>query len=37
MSAPAAPLGTLEVALAHAQRLLARDPAAAGPPGAGIQ
>src|SRR6188768_562297 len=29
MSAPAAPLGTLEVALAHAQRLLARDPAAA--------
>jgi hypothetical protein len=27
MSAPAAPLGTLEVALAHAQRLLARDPA----------
>jgi len=29
MSAPAAPLGTLEVALTHAQRLLARDPAAA--------
>ncbi len=29
MSAPAAPLGTLEVALVHAQRLLARDPAAA--------
>jgi tetratricopeptide (TPR) repeat protein len=29
MSSPAAPLGTLEVALAHAQRLLARDPAAA--------
>jgi tetratricopeptide (TPR) repeat protein len=29
MSAPAAPLGTLEVALAHAQRLLARDPTAA--------
>jgi tetratricopeptide (TPR) repeat protein len=29
MSAPAAPLGTLEVALAHAQRLLASDAAAA--------
>ena len=29
MSVPAVPLGTLEVALAHAQRLLARDPAAA--------
>ena len=28
MAAPAAPLGTLEVALAHAQRLLSRDPAA---------